>query len=431
MTESINQHRVADFEAFEKLLELYSRKRASSLRLAKWAEAQSRLQNDYTRERAMISSLHNSERIQWLKVPEPAPLVEDFYPGDVMPYANGRCVLVLSLVNRHFEISSSNYRARERERRREIRWAQTLWEGQRRAERDRLSAGQFAAESSGQLEKPVDRETLGLYATVAETPEQLENLFDEKPTNWVFVGLVSVLTQRCGQLQTSLAGNDSLPDSSPNPHRISDARELERFANAVSAEYQHMYDRLSSYMGSAPFRRLFHDRDKYAEPDRLDVIAAADAVLDCYEQILRLTRAVREAHTAPHLEGLVNELARLLEAPIEEIDRWISQALGYSGMLNSLVTTRFAVDQISYPIVLDIEFDTEAFDRILEQLTTMPGPLTDLAFVRRWERAFHSSARYVDVDLESNTTKPDEASMAWLTVGLLVLLGIVIVLMLR
>lgn len=390
-----DDRRRAEYEAFESLSKLQLLRRESRERRSEWEAAEELLGTRHTRRHAVSSSDECARRIALLRVQEPRPALEDYYPDTLRPFPNGKCVLMLDFIHRSFDLGSSGFVRRERVRQEEIYWTENLLVLLRRAELDRIQASRM---SRGDLH---ERETLGAslslhdYAALAETPEQLETLFREKKKNWIFVGFVSVLIQGKVQLK-------ELTETRENPYRhamgnrVADACDLERLVNAVIDEIERLADQLACFTQSAAFQRLFRAQDEYSEPELRDVAASADAVIEFYTRMLLLARTVRELDARGDLGDLLDEVAQLVDRPLNCVDHWINEILGYTGMLAALDGGQLTSEEMTYQLPLEISLDELLLRRIRRRLTGVPGRLSDSAYLERWQLLFNSSSTYLE-----------------------------------
>ena len=296
-----DRRRPTDYQAFEKLSELYARRISSRPRLPEWETTRDMLRGFYTREHSSKGSAECAKRIEHLKVPEPVPVIEDFYPGDTPPMPIASCSLILELVQRQFETSRAGYLTREEVRTKELEWALNLMEQQKAAEAARKRTSRIPGDQQSQPGVSAGEDSSLLVAGIAETPEQLERLFHDKQEHWVFAGFVSVLVQGKHAVQ-HLVDQHRRPHTRPSGRKVTDARDLERLVNEVDSEVNRLAECLGCYMQSAPFQRLFRDRDDYDEPTPRDVTAAAEAVIDFYTANLLLARTAREVTGRPGVQ---------------------------------------------------------------------------------------------------------------------------------
>ncbi|MBS4729856.1 hypothetical protein MSM1_19990 [Mycobacterium sp. SM1] len=347
-----------NYQAFETLSDLHLRKISSRLRLAEWETARDMLRDLYTRDHSSKGSAECAKRIEYLRVAEPVPMIEDFYPGDAPPLTTAKCALTLELVQRQFETSLAGYLTREEVRKKDLEWALNLMEDQKAAEAARRRTSRISG--------------------------------DKQSEPGVFAGFVSVLVQRKNAVQ-HLVDEHRRPHTRPSGRMVTDARDLERLVNEVNNEVIRLAECLDCYMRSAPFQRLFGDRDDYDEPTPRDVTAAAEAVIDFYKANLLLARTVRGVTARADLVEIIDDIAHLVDRPLEGVDRWITKIVGFAAILPTLEQSSSTDQRERHELSLDLRFDDVLLDRIRRRLDAVPGPLSDAAYIRKWEREFKKS----------------------------------------
>lgn len=384
--EAPDRRRQNDINAYEELSKLYGQRFDSRLRLSAWKSACDMLAV-YTRNYAVKGPAECSKRIEFLKVSEPVPMKEDYYPGDSQLVPTAGCALLLDLVERQFELSRAGYPAREDARQKELLWAVNLQKGLKAAEAARNDRALRRAD--GQAEATAVGENVSGFpvAEIVETSDQLELLFREKRANWVLAGFGSVLVQRRNELQPMVDDHRS-SHRRPVGRRVNDARDLERLVNEVNTEIIRLAECLVCYTRSAPFQRLFGDRELYAEPTPADVIAAAEAVVDFYRANLILARTVREVIAHPELDEIVGNIERLVDMPLDGVDQWITKVIGLTGILPALERSSVTGPQETHTLALGLRFDDALLERIRQQVGSVPGRLSDSAYLRKWNQDF-------------------------------------------
>lgn len=382
-----DRRRPTDYQAFETLSDLHVRRISSRLRLADWETARDMLRGFYTRNHAAKGSDECAKRIEYLRVPEPVPVMEDFYPGDAPPMPIATCALILDLVQRQFEISRAGYLTREEVREKELEWALKLMEDQEAAEAARKRTSRIPGDKQSEPGVSAGEDSSLLVAEVAETSEQLDRLFGDKHTHWVFAGFVSVLVQRRNAVQ-HLVDEHRRSHARPSGRKVTDARDLERLFNEVDSEVVRLAECLDCYVRSAPFQRLFGDREDYDEPTPRDVTAAAEAVIDFYKANLLLARTVRGVTARADFVETIEDIAHLVDRPLEGVDRWITKIVGFAAILPTLEQSSSTDQREAHALTLDLRFDEVLLDRIRRRLDAVPGPLSDAAYIRKWERQF-------------------------------------------
>jgi hypothetical protein len=318
--------------AYRTLLDISVGSTIGGTRFHRWDEAQRMLRDHYTPERAVENSELCAKRIEYLNVPEPLPAIEDFFPADSIPKRGADHRKTLAALQRKFELGCEQHRQREEVRTKELAWAKTLRHQLVLTERSRTSV---SARHSDVQQNDIE------IATVADTPDQLQSLINDKPQYWVWAAFASMLVQRRNALQHLL--NDHRNSVAPAPRRqMSTADELRLLAAEVSDEVVRLAENFALYMNSPPFQRLFTDRDLYDEPSPETITLVATTVIDFYEANLLLARDTRRVQVDAEYASIIDDIAHLVDGSLETVDDLITKLVGYIDMLP--VVARAATD---------------------------------------------------------------------------------------
>lgn len=106
----------ANETAYRTLLDISVRAMSGRARFHQWEVAQQMLRDHYTSERAVENSAQCAKRIEYLKVPEPLPVIEDFFPAGSYPKHTANCQRTLAALQHRFEHGCVVHQQREKVR---------------------------------------------------------------------------------------------------------------------------------------------------------------------------------------------------------------------------------------------------------------------------------------------------------------------------
>ena len=81
----------------------------------------------------------------------------------------------------------------------------------------------------------------------------------------------------------------------------------------------------------------------------------------------------------------------MVDRSLEGVDQWITKLVGFAAILPTLEQNAPTDQRETHALALELEFDGVLLNRIRRQLGAVPGPLTDEAYLRKWEREFKKS----------------------------------------
>ncbi len=211
---------------------------------------------------------------------------------------------------------------------------------------------------------------------VVDTPEELECLFEDRPQYRVWAAFASELVKRRNRLQP-LVDEHRRSSKAYKNRRVRNIDELEALHQDVLHEMMRLVEKLERDMWSAPFQRLFVYRDPYDEPTPQAITEAAAIVIDFYRANLLLARETRAVEARDEYAGIIENIAHLVDRPLEGVDQFIAKFVGFIGDLPTL-QRRAGGRTEKHPIQLEIEADGVLMKRINRQLRYQRQPW------RRW-----------------------------------------------
>lgn len=214
-------------------------------------------------------------------------------------------------------------------------------------------------------------------ATVADTPEQLERLLEDKPHYWVLAAFASELVQRRNSLQPLVEGHRGNFKTYTERH-VGSVDELEALYENVLREMLRLVEKLDRDMRSAPFQTLFADRELYDDdPNPRTITDAASIVSDFYRANLLLARETRGVVAHDDYAGIIQDMAHLVDGPLEGVDQFITKLVGFIAALPTL--QRHAGGRTeAHLLELEIDANDVLMKRIERQLRYQRQPW------RRW-----------------------------------------------
>lgn len=218
-----------------------------------------------------------------------------------------------------------------------------------------------------------------VVAALADTPEDLDRLYRDKHLYWEWAAFASELVQRRNGMQRLVDAHHRDTPSHTN-RRVMDIHELYGLYLDVLREIRHLAEELDRSMRSAPFQCLFGDKELYDDdPTPETIIAAASIVTDYYRANLLLARNTRGVVTRDDYVDVIKDMARLVDRPLECVDRWLTTLVGFIGVLPTLERNLDADTESHHSLVLDIDLDVDVrLKRIKRQLDCLRQPW------RRW-----------------------------------------------
>jgi hypothetical protein len=215
-------------------------------------------------------------------------------------------------------------------------------------------------------------------ATLADTPEQLDRLFLDKPEYWELAAFASLLVQGRSKRERSIdAHRDGYAPYSGR--QIETVEELDAYYCEVVLKLLELVRNLARE-SSAPLRRLFADRDLYDdEPTRREVTAAATLFTDFYRAILLLAREVRGVDTPGDYAEVMDNLALLVGFHLDGVDDFITRVVGFITVLPTLARNNPGSREY-HSLGLELDPDYALMNRIKRQIKYLRQPW------RRWLR---------------------------------------------
>ena len=222
----------------------------------------------------------------------------------------------------------------------------------------------------------LDSTVRGRAGTGADTPEQLEFLFEDKPQYRVWAAFAAELIQRRHTLQPLVDGRHKSVKTYANRHVIS-IDQLEALHQHVLREMMRLVEKLEHDMWSAPFQRLFKDNEPYDEPTPREITNAATIVSDFYRANLLLARETRSVVAPNEFAGILENIAQLVDRPLEGVDQFITKFVGFVADLPTL-QRRAGGRTEKHLLQIEIDADGALMKRINRQLRQQRQPW------RRW-----------------------------------------------
>lgn len=374
-------------QAYAELMDLYRRRQPG--RRKRWDDAQEALEKTYTHLYAARGSYEAATRRYHLSVIEPTPIIEDFYQADMPPRSDGKNILRLELVHRLFDLMRSSFPARDQARRDDLDWSTDLMHLQLAAEAARIRPSSVPEETAD----PV------LVAVIAETKQELAQLFSEKRRAWVLVGFTSVLMQGVRHLQPMA---DDRREQHRFTRRIADPCELERFIGEITTEVHRLQQCLNGFMASAPFMRLFNDAEHYTDPAPEHVVAAADALLAFYASNLGLARTIAHVDARPDMAPALDALALLVSDQVTAMNGFIEKLVGFTDIA---ADSNLRAWGCGHELTLELgRTDSDLTNLARAQLQKLPGRQPDSVFIANWNRRYDShtkAEKWAEADSET------------------------------
>jgi restriction system protein len=223
-------------------------------------------------------------------------------------------------------------------------------------------------------------------ATVVDTPEQLEQLFNDKFVYWEYAGFASVLVQRRADLRLLVAEHQS--GFAPKTDRqITSIDELDQLVADMERELVRVEEGLEGHIRSASVRHVLGRESVTPE----EVTAAAATIIDFYRDLLLVAKNTQAVVAPDDYREIIKNTAHLIDKPMEGIDQFITDWVGLVTMLPTLDGESYG-EYHFHSIELTFEVDDDLLHRIRRKLKSRRQPW------RRWLSPSAPSRREADAE---------------------------------
>jgi hypothetical protein len=210
----------------------------------------------------------------------------------------------------------------------------------------------------------VARESAPPIARVAETAEQLRDLFLYNYRHWRPVAFALFLVQEFSH-DNALVVDDHGPCVVPVDFRVASTEELSQLVRLVSRDAEARARDLARFLVSAPFVRLFDPNANDPSPD--DIAAASKYVVEFFKANLLLAKRVRTTESPRRFRRTIDNTSHLVDRNLEGVDQFVKDYVDGVHALPEM-GRNILHDSASHIVPLTLHQDTQLLKRILRKL---------------------------------------------------------------
>lgn len=214
-----------------------------------------------------------------------------------------------------------------------------------------------------------------VIAALADTSEDLDRLFADKPDYWEFAAFTSLLVQGRSKMQRLIDAHHDRYAPHSN-QQIDTVDELDYFFTGKVVELLALVENFEEDTNTH-LRRLFADQDLYDEVTPQEVRAAAKGITDFYRSILLLTREVRSVQAPSAYSEVIENLASLIGFHLKGVDDFITATVGFLAVLPTLARSNSG-NREYHSLALELDPDYALLNHIKGQIKRLRQPW------RRW-----------------------------------------------
>jgi hypothetical protein len=203
-------------------------------------------------------------------------------------------------------------------------------------------------------------------AAVAYMPENLATLLAEKLPCWRWAAFASVLVQRRADVQSRLR-DDQLGYSAPSGERVGSGAEVGRFVVDRMDELLTLVNQVESFMLTPAFVGVFGQPGDESSADAEGIVHTANRLMDYHERFLGLAERCRGLAVPSHYEGLLRDLAQLMDVPLVAYRAFIDDFVERVGEMPEMLHYAHGTVELD-PVVLHMDVDDKLLKRITKQL---------------------------------------------------------------
>ena len=178
-------------------------------------------------------------------------------------------------------------------------------------------------------------------AAVAYTAADLATLLAEKLPCWRWAALASVLVQRRAAVQSRLR-DAQLGYGAASGERADSGFEVGRFVVDRMDELLVLVNQVESFMLTPAFVGVFGDPGNEGSADAEGIVHTANRLMDYHERFLALAERCRGLAASSQYEGILRDLAQLLDIPLSSYRKFIDDFVERVGEMPEMLTMRTA-----------------------------------------------------------------------------------------
>jgi hypothetical protein len=203
-------------------------------------------------------------------------------------------------------------------------------------------------------------------AAVAYKPADLATLLAEKLPCWRWAAFASVLVQRRAEVQSRLR-DDQLGYGAPSGERVGSGAEVGRFVVDRMDELLTLVNQVESFMLTPAFVGVFGQPGDESSADAEGIVHTANRLMDYHERFLGLAERCRGLAVPSHYEGLLRDLAQLMDVPLVGYRAFIDDFVERVGEMPEMLHYAHGPVELD-PVVLHMDVDDKLLARITKQI---------------------------------------------------------------
>ena len=204
------------------------------------------------------------------------------------------------------------------------------------------------------------------FAELADSPDGLEALLRDKPTEWRWAAFASVLVQRRNALASDIRDH-RIGYASQTGERITNTDELRDLVRECVEDADALRHELSQVLGQPGFAAAFGARDSEEGADAEGIIHNANRVMDYYERFLRIAQRANGVAAPAEFVTVLKNTAQVVDRPLTGMDRFIDHYVDVVRMIPAMLLSAEG-EHLSEQVTLDLFMDDDLLDRITRQL---------------------------------------------------------------
>ena len=204
-------------------------------------------------------------------------------------------------------------------------------------------------------------------AAVAYTAADLATLLAEKLPCWRWAALASVLVQRRAAVQSRLR-DAQLGYGAPSGERADSGFEVGRFVVDRMDELLVLVNQVESFMLTPAFVGVFGDPGNEGSADSEGIVHTANRLMAYHERFLALAERCRGLAASSQYEGLLRDLAQLLDIPLSSYRKFIDDFVERVGEMPEMLHYAHGAVELD-PVLRHMDVDDKLLERITKQLS--------------------------------------------------------------
>ena len=210
-------------------------------------------------------------------------------------------------------------------------------------------------------------------AELADSPDGLEALLRDKPTEWRWAAFASVLVQRRNALASDIRDH-GIRYARQNGERITSTAKLRDLVRQCLEDADSLRRELAQVIAQPGFKAAFGAEDNEKGGDAESITQYANRVMDYYERFLRIAGRIESVSAPAGFVTVLNETARVVDGLLAGMDKFIDHYVHFVRMIPAMLLSAKG-EQVRKQVHLDLFMDDDLLDRINTQLDELDKAL--------------------------------------------------------